>query len=93
MPARVCHVSLLKARAPCTSCLHPPAHAHPGHPPSPPLCFLAGTHESLLSNGAGPDALSFVHVLRRCNGEACTELVRARTAWRAGEPPVDAASE
>ncbi|PSC69441.1 Oleoyl-acyl carrier chloroplastic [Micractinium conductrix] len=57
------------------------------------LAGHCGTHESLLSNGAGPDALSFVHVLRRCNGEACTELVRARTAWRAGEPPVDAASE
>lgn len=49
---------------------------------------LAGhtnTLECLSSNGAGPDALSFVHVLRRCQGEVCTELVRARTTWRAGE--------
>ncbi|KAI3437803.1 hypothetical protein D9Q98_000250 [Chlorella vulgaris] len=50
---------------------------------------LAGrcdTHDKLLSNGAGPDGLSFIHVLRRCQGEACTELVRIRTTWRAGEP-------
>jgi fatty acyl-ACP thioesterase A len=37
------------------------------------------------SNGAGPGALTYVHMLRRCEGEACTELVRARTTWRAGE--------
>lgn len=42
---------------------------------------------AMASNGAGPDALTFVHMLRRCEGEACTELVRARTTWRAGEKP------
>lgn len=50
---------------------------------------LAGscdTLDKLAANGAGPDALSFVHILRRCKGEVCTELVRARTTWRVGEP-------
>ena len=42
--------------------------------------------EPLASNGAGPGALTFVHVLRRCEGDVCTELVRARTTWRAGAP-------
>jgi phenylpropionate dioxygenase-like ring-hydroxylating dioxygenase large terminal subunit len=40
----------------------------------------------LAGNGAGPKALTFVHTLRKCQGEACTELVRARTTWRVGEP-------
>lgn len=39
----------------------------------------------LAANGAGPDALSFLHTLRRREGEGGTELVRARTTWRAGE--------
>lgn len=43
--------------------------------------------EALAANGAGPDALTFVHTLRKCTGEVCTELVRARTTWRVGEPP------
>jgi fatty acyl-ACP thioesterase A len=40
------------------------------------------------ANGAGADALAFVHALRRCEaGGACaTELVRARTTWRLGGP-------
>ena len=37
------------------------------------------------SNGAGPDGMSLVHTLRKCEGDVCTELVRARTTWRAGE--------
>lgn len=49
----------------------------------------AGTHDLLSQNGAGPQPLSFVHVLRRCQGEACTELVRSRTTWRA----LDSASD
>ena len=40
---------------------------------------------AFAANGAGPDALIFVHMLRRCEGGACTELVRARTTWRTGE--------
>lgn len=42
----------------------------------------------MAANGAGPNSLSFLHVLRRCQGEHCTELVRARTTWRAGEAAV-----
>jgi fatty acyl-ACP thioesterase A len=45
----------------------------------------AAAQAGLASNGAGPGALAFVHTLRRCEGEACIELVRARTTWRAGE--------
>lgn len=41
--------------------------------------------DELASNGAGPGALTYVHMLRRCEGDHCTELVRARTTWRAGE--------
>ena len=58
-------------------------------PPSPPP---ADTPEVLASNGAGPGALSFVHVLRRCQGEKVAELVRCRTTWRAGEATSSAAS-
>lgn len=55
-------------------------------PAAPPaLRPRAGTAEAVAANGAGPGALSFLHVLRRCEGEQCTELVRARTTWRAGE--------
>ena len=43
------------------------------------------TDGALASNGAGPDALSFVHVLERTNGEV-KEIVRARSTWRAGSP-------
>lgn len=43
--------------------------------------------EALASNGAGPQSLAFVHTLRRCDGDKCTELVRMRTIWRAGEAP------
>lgn len=41
--------------------------------------------EAIASNGAGPDCLAFVHSIRRCQGGDCTELVRCRTTWRAGE--------
>ncbi|KAH7622584.1 putative Oleoyl-acyl carrier protein thioesterase 1, chloroplastic [Nannochloris sp. 'desiccata'] len=46
------------------------------------------TPEELASNGAGPSALTFAHSLQRYAKEnnKCTELVRARTVWRAGEP-------
>ena len=50
-----------------------------------PTPLLADTPGVLASNGAGPGALSFVHVLRRCQGEKVAELVRCRTTWRAGE--------
>lgn len=53
------------------------------------LAGRCGTHDLLSQNGAGPQPLSFVHVLRRCQGEACTELVRSRTTWRA----LDSASD
>jgi hypothetical protein len=43
------------------------------------------TPAALASNGAGPSALTFIHQLQRCKDGACTELVRARTVWRAGE--------
>lgn len=33
--------------------------------------------EALASNGAGPDSLAFLHTLRRCEGDNCTELVSA----------------
>lgn len=52
------------------------------------LCCFADrqdTPSELSGNGAGPEALTFVHTLRRCEGKACTELVRARTTWRTGE--------
>lgn len=55
------------------------------HPTSPPSASLADTPEVLTSNGAGPGALSFVHMLRRCQGDKVAELVRCRTTWRAGE--------
>ena len=42
------------------------------------LAASAPTGELLASNGAGPEALTFTHMLRRCEGDACTELVRAR---------------
>ena len=51
----------------------------------PTLFPPAATHQLLSNNGAGPDALSYTHLLRRCQGEVCTELVRARTTWRTGE--------
>lgn len=51
----------------------------------PHILLPAATHDKLASNGAGPNALSYVHVLRRCQGEHCTELVRMRTTWRVGE--------
>ena len=51
------------------------------------LAARAPLEPALAQNGAGPAALSFVHALRRCEGEVCTELVRARTTFRAGEPP------
>lgn len=43
--------------------------------------------EGLAINGTGPQAQAFVHLLRRCEGERCTELVRMRTVWvpRGGE--------
>lgn len=41
----------------------------------------------LQSNGAGTDSLTFAHTLQRHeNDSKITELVRARTIWRAGEP-------
>ena len=44
--------------------------------------------EELLSNGAGPSALTFAHTLQRHEANSnATELVRARTIWRTGEPP------
>lgn len=43
------------------------------------------TPEALASNGAGPNCLTYVCVVRRCEGDNCTELARARTTWRAGE--------
>ena len=45
--------------------------------------------EALSNNGAGPEPLAFAHTLRRCEGDPprCTELVRMRTVWRAGEAP------
>ncbi|KAI7839418.1 hypothetical protein COHA_006819 [Chlorella ohadii] len=49
------------------------------------LASRCDTPGVLASNGAGPGALSFVHVLRRCQGEKVAELVRCRTTWRAGE--------
>jgi len=45
----------------------------------------SATPEELASNGAGPDCLTLVHTLQRCEGDACTELVRARTTWRTGD--------
>lgn len=50
------------------------------------LTERSATPTELASNGAGPDALTMTHTLRRCEGAACTELVRARTTWRVGEP-------
>jgi fatty acyl-ACP thioesterase A len=46
------------------------------------------TPGELASNGAGPHALTFAHSLQRYEKKdnKCTELVRARTIWRAGEP-------
>jgi len=46
------------------------------------------TPGELASNGAGPSALTFAHSLQRYEKEdnKFTELVRARTIWRAGEP-------
>lgn len=44
------------------------------------------TPNVLAANGAGPDALAFLHTLKRSEGQKETELVRARTTWRAGEP-------
>lgn len=44
------------------------------------------TNDALSANGAGPNALSYVSSIRRCedNGKRA-ELVRCRTTWRAGE--------
>eukprot|EP00887_Chlorella_sp_A99_P001791 scaffold19.g1791.t1 len=53
------------------------------------LAERGDTQEALANNGAGPGALSFVHLIRRCespDSTNCTELVRCRTTWRAGEP-------
>ena len=48
-----------------------------------------GTPSELASNGAGPDALTFAHSLQRRTGDKMTELVRARTVWKVGEPLSD----
>jgi fatty acyl-ACP thioesterase A len=47
------------------------------------LAERVDTPDKFAGNGAGPDAMAFLHALRRCDGE-CTELVRARTTWRVG---------
>lgn len=76
----------------CSSGLHRLMFLHLPLPPSCPLPPPADTPEVLASNGAGPGALSFVHVLRRCQGEKVAELVRCRTTWRAGEATSSASS-
>lgn len=52
------------------------------------LCCFADrttTPSELSSNGAGPNGMTFVHAIQRCEGKCCRELVRARTTWCIGE--------
>ncbi len=50
-----------------------------------PLSGRCATNDALSSNGAGPAALSFLHVLQRGVGDEVKELVRARSTWRVGK--------